>query len=137
VLDASRGLPVEFAGWQPDIASVLASLDLLAVPSAPIEAMPRVILEAFAAGVPVVAFPSGGIPEIVRDGYNGFLTVTSTAQALAERVSFVLQLDEHVRQSVISNARNCWRNHYSLEGFRREVCNFIALAGKRELRSAS
>jgi glycosyltransferase involved in cell wall biosynthesis len=126
VLQASRGLPIEFPGWQPVIASALASLDLLAVPSASIEAVPRVILEAFAAGVPVVAFPSGGIPEIVRDGYNGFLTSRSTAEALAERMSFVLQLDPGLRQSVISNARNCWRNHHSLERFRNDVCNFIA-----------
>lgn len=128
VLELSRGLPVEFPGWQPDIASVLTSLDLLAVPSASIEAMPRVILEAFAAGVPVVAFPSGGIPEIVRDGYNGFLTSRSTAEALAERMSFVLQLDATLRQSVITNARNCWQTRHSLERFRRDVCNFIALA---------
>jgi glycosyltransferase involved in cell wall biosynthesis len=128
VLQASRGLPIEFPGWQPDIASVLASLDLLAVPSASVEAMPRVILDAFSAGVPVVAFPSGGIPEIVRDGYNGFLTSGSTAEALAERMSFVLRLDRTVRQSVIANARNCWQTYHSLEVFRRDICNLIALA---------
>ncbi|HZQ50557.1 MAG TPA: glycosyltransferase family 4 protein [Bryobacteraceae bacterium] len=136
VLRASRGLPVEFPGWQPDIASVLASLDLLAVPSASIEAMPRVILEAFAAGVPVVAFPSGGIPEIVRDGYNGFLTSRSTAEALADRMSFVLHLDQTARQSIITNARNCWQARHSPERFRRDVCNFLTLAPRHGTGSA-
>lgn len=130
VLEASRGLPVEFCGWQRDISSVLSSLDMLAVPSGAMDAAPRVIPEAFAAGVPVVAFPSGGIPEIVRDGYNGFLTSQCTAEALAERMSFVLGLDAGTRQLVICNARNSWRKRHSLEGFRREVCNLIALAAE-------
>ena len=133
VLESSRGLPVEFPGWQADIASVLASLDLLVVPSGSTDAAPRVIPEAFAAGVPVVAFPSGGIPEIVRDGYNGFLAPGFTAEALAERMSFVLQLDEAGRQSVIASARSCWQSRYSLERFRRDVCDFLALA--RQVRS--
>ncbi len=36
--------------------------------------MGRIVLEAFSAGVPVVAFPAGGIPEAVIDGVTGFLT---------------------------------------------------------------
>ncbi|MBV8834273.1 MAG: glycosyltransferase family 4 protein [Acidobacteriaceae bacterium] len=124
----SRGLPIEFMGWQDDIPSILSGLDLLAVPSGSADATPRVILEAFAAGVPVVAFPSGGIPEIVKDGYNGFLTSKSTPEGLAERMSFVLRLDPVVRQSVVSNARTCWQSRHSLENFRRDVCDFIALA---------
>ena len=42
----------------------MAGLDLLLVPSTGPEATTRVILEAYAAGVPVIAFPSGGIPEV-------------------------------------------------------------------------
>jgi glycosyltransferase involved in cell wall biosynthesis len=126
VLEASRGLPIEFLGWQPDVSSVLARLDVLVVPSGSLDAAPRVIPEAFSAGVPVVAFPSGGIPELVRDGYNGFLAAGFAPAALAERIGFVLQLDQPSRQSVATTARNCWRNRHSLEGFRRNVCNFIA-----------
>ena len=43
---------------------MLSGLDLLVVPSMALDSLPRVIFEAFAARVPVVAFPSGGIPEI-------------------------------------------------------------------------
>ena len=69
----ARGLPVEFIGWQPDVSHVLNDLDLLVVPSHQ-EGMGRIVLEAFSAGVPVVAFPAGGIPEAVIDGVTGFLT---------------------------------------------------------------
>ena len=78
----AAGLPIEFAGWVDDIPACLAQLDLLLVPSAPHEATTRVILEAFAAGVPAIAFPSGGIPEVVEDGVTGLLARTSDDMAL-------------------------------------------------------
>src|SRR5579872_1937180 len=54
VRDLSAGLPVVFAGWSNDVAPVFAELDLLVVASTWVEANPRVIVEAFSAGVPVV-----------------------------------------------------------------------------------
>jgi len=65
VRDAAAGLPVEFAGWAANVYDALDKMDVLLVPSADHEATTRVILEAFAAGVPVIAFPSGGIPEVL------------------------------------------------------------------------
>ena len=56
---AARDLPFRFAGWQDDISHVFANLDLLVVPSTPADSTPRVIVEAFSAGVPVVAFAAG------------------------------------------------------------------------------
>ena len=47
---------MEFAGWVADIYAALAEIDVLVVPSVGPEATTRVILEAFAAGVPVIAF---------------------------------------------------------------------------------
>jgi glycosyltransferase involved in cell wall biosynthesis len=61
-------LPIEFAGWAANVYDALEKIDVLLVPSAPHEATTRVILEAFAAGVPVIAFPSGGIPEVLAAG---------------------------------------------------------------------
>ena len=57
------GLPVEFTGWTDNVESVLARLDLLVVPSAAVDATPRVILEAFAAGVPVRPLQWEGFPK--------------------------------------------------------------------------
>jgi glycosyltransferase involved in cell wall biosynthesis len=65
VRSAAAGLPIEFAGWAANVYDALAKIDLLLVPSAEHEATTRVILEAFAAEVPVIAFPSGGIPEVL------------------------------------------------------------------------
>ncbi|HSU58083.1 MAG TPA: glycosyltransferase family 4 protein [Bryobacteraceae bacterium] len=124
VIVASDGLPVEFAGWQDDIGAVLSNLDLLVVPSR-IDSTPRVILEAFAAGVPVVAFPSGGIPEILKDGETGFLTAAGTARALAVRIADILTMPQAQLNSVVEQAYQSWQDNFTLEHYRQHVSDII------------
>ena len=70
-----RAAGIEARGPVPHeaVPSVLASLDVLVVPSVWPENSPLVLQEAFLAGVPVVASRIGGIPEVVTDGVNGLL----------------------------------------------------------------
>ena len=125
VVRASRELPVHFLGWQDDVASILADLDLLVVPSSPLDSAPRVIFEAFAARVPVVAFPSGGIPEIVKDGETGFLTAAATPAALAQRICAILEMDSTRLQAIVNCAWERWREEYRLDVYRRRVGDFL------------
>jgi glycosyltransferase involved in cell wall biosynthesis len=71
---AARGLADRFvlAGFRRDLDRLLPALDLL-VQSSYTEGMPNVVLEACAAGVPVVATAVGGTPEILVDGEGGLL----------------------------------------------------------------
>jgi glycosyltransferase involved in cell wall biosynthesis len=119
VVRASAGLPITFTGWRNDIANVFAGLDLLVVPSAPLDAAPRVVLEAFAARVPVVAFASGGIPEIIEDGVNGFL---AQPQALTARIATVLTMD---LGKVVEQAYKCWQTNYTLAAYRQRVTDLL------------
>jgi len=79
VRSAAARLPIELAGWAANVYDALANIDMLLVPSAEHEATTRVILEAFAAGVPVIAFPSGGIPEVLPAG-----SLAHSVQEMAE-----------------------------------------------------
>jgi glycosyltransferase involved in cell wall biosynthesis len=135
VVAASRGLPMAFTGWQDDISSVFSRLDLLVVPSTAVEATTRVILEAFAAGVPVVAFPSGGIPEIVNDGETGFLATDFTPQALARRIISVLRMAPAEINAVVLRAKQCWRSKYTLNSYQQRVCDVLAEAGQGSQRN--
>lgn len=120
----ARDLPVEFAGWQQDIGRVLNELDLLAVPSLQ-EGMGRVVVEAFSAGVPVIAFPAGGIPEIVIDGGSGFLTRQFTAEALAARIRDVMRADAATLQQVVSNARRAWERSYTIGAYQKQITRLL------------
>jgi glycosyltransferase involved in cell wall biosynthesis len=128
VVAASKGLPIEFVGWQDDVSRLFLDLDLVVVPSCPMEATTRVILEAFAFGVPVIAFPSGGIPEILNDSETGFLAHGVTPAALAERMSAVLRMPPRDLERVTANARKSWHLRFTVENYREEVCAIVEQA---------
>ena len=114
------GLPADFLGWRDDVAPVFQQIDVLVVPSKE-EGMGRVLAEAFSAGVPVVAFPSGGIPELVTDGETGFLTSDSSANSLAARIREVLLMDPQALRSVIARARRKWENCYTVDRYQQHI----------------
>ncbi len=128
VVASSSGLPIEFISWQEDMARVYSDLDLLVVPSNATEATTRVILEAYSAGVPVVALPAGGIPEILDDEQTGFLAEAATVEALARRILSVLQMDRARVKAVVKRAKDEWRHRFTLGAYRDGVCNVLAEA---------
>lgn len=79
-----------FTGRRNDIADVLAAIDVLVMPSL-YEGLGVSILEAMAMAKPIVATCVGGIPEIVRDGENGFLVAPKDSAAMAEKLLLLLQ----------------------------------------------
>ena len=126
VQEIAAGSPVNFLGWQEDVNAVLKSLDILVVPSLREPGAPRVVLEAFAACVPVVAFVSGGIPELVVDGKTGFLVEPPTAEALAEKLEELLGAPELLR-SAAGRAYETWKEDFTVERYQREVLEVIGL----------
>ena len=129
----ARDLPIEFPGWREDAGAVLSELDLLVVPSRQ-EGMGRVIVEAFSAGVPVVAFAVGGIPEVIQDGETGFLVKEMTPEALARRISEVLKRDPGSIRRIVSNARRAWELHYNVTDYQNRIAQVIqCMAGRRAL----
>jgi glycosyltransferase involved in cell wall biosynthesis len=118
------GLPVDFLGWRDDVGPVLADLDLLVIASKT-EGMPRVLLEAFSAGVPVVSFPVGGIPEAITDGETGFLVREMTPEALAARIREIIARGRTPLKTVAANARREWERFYRVEDYRKKVTELM------------
>jgi glycosyltransferase involved in cell wall biosynthesis len=77
-------------GWRRDIPVLLKNLSV-AVLTSRWEGLPRVIPEALASGVPVVATRVDGTGEIVRDGVNGYLAEPGDVETLADRVAALLE----------------------------------------------
>jgi glycosyltransferase involved in cell wall biosynthesis len=119
----AAGLPVEFAGWVDDVYQRMAGLDLILVPSAAIEATTRVILEAFAAGRPVIAFPSGGIPEVVEHGVNGMLA--RSVEEMAEQAVELLSDGGERRRAMTAAARETWKRRFTLERYREAMLEIM------------
>jgi glycosyltransferase involved in cell wall biosynthesis len=83
------GPDVVWAGYRTDVPQLLATSDLFVLPSLD-DAFPTVLLEAMAAGLPVVATNVGGIPEIIDSGEVGVLVPPADADALAEAIDSLL-----------------------------------------------
>jgi glycosyltransferase involved in cell wall biosynthesis len=81
---------VTLLGHRSDVPNVLASLDVLVLPSYAHEGIPQIILQAQAMQRPVVATRIGGIPEVVEDGVTGLLIEPRNGDALASAISWIL-----------------------------------------------
>ena len=75
-----------FLGYQEDVGPLYAAFDALVLPSGN-EGTPVSVIEALAAGTPVVATRVGGVPDVVRDGEDGFLVEPGASDELSERLA--------------------------------------------------
>lgn len=101
----SRGLDdiVHTLGYRDDIDQILAAADVFVLPFLR-EGTPRVITEAMASGLPIVATDIAGIPEQVTNGENGYLVPTGDPKALADRLNRLLD-DAERRVAFGENSR--------------------------------
>ncbi len=81
---------VAWTGFTRDVTAELRRMDLLVLPSLFGEGLPMAVLEAMAAGVPVVASRVPGIPEAIRHGRDGVLANPADPEALAEAIAAVI-----------------------------------------------
>ena len=96
---------VIFLGFVENVPDLLRGRELLIVPSLVEEGLPLVVLEAKIAGIPSIVFPSGGLPEVIRHGEDGFVCRDKSISALVEALGFYLD-DPSVaaRQSAAARA---------------------------------
>jgi glycosyltransferase involved in cell wall biosynthesis len=108
---------VELLGERDDVAELLAAADLFVLSSAS-EGMPMCVLEAMAAGLPVIASAVGGVPEIVRDGETGILVPPRRPQALAAAIG-ALAADPAMRRRLGDAGRRRAEAEFDVASFRR------------------
>jgi len=81
---------VRFLGWRSDVDEIMGCFDIFVLPSLN-EGMGRVLVEAMAAGLPIVASRVGGINDLVKDGHNGLLVPPADTPALENAISALLE----------------------------------------------
>jgi len=125
---ARRGLGdvVRLVGHREDIPRLLAGSDLLVLPSLH-DAFPTVLMEAMAAGLPVVASNVGGIPEIVTDGTTGLLVPPGHPPALADALTALVSSPQR-REAMGAAGRARARSLFSMEAWLSRLAGHYAQA---------
>jgi glycosyltransferase involved in cell wall biosynthesis len=115
---------VEFTGRIPhdQVPLLMHEADVFVFPSLS-EATPRVVMEAMAMALPVVATHVGGIPEMTEDGVTGRLVQPGSAAELADAIMWIFRHPEWIK-TVARRARQHVVNHYTLE---RHIEQMLAL----------
>jgi glycosyltransferase involved in cell wall biosynthesis len=109
----SLGNSVRFVGTREDVPEFMTVADGYVMSSA-WEGMPMVLLEAGAAGLPIVTTRVGGNEEVVLDGATGFLAPSGNDEALAAAMLRLMALPEGERRAMGSRGRDHVRQHYGL-----------------------
>lgn len=102
---------VHFMGQRDDVSRILSASDILVMPSYN-EPLGIVMLEGFAARVPVVAVAAGGPLEVIDNGVDGLLVPPGDAEALAEAYTTLLS-DPELRARVVASARRKVEQEFS------------------------
>jgi glycosyltransferase involved in cell wall biosynthesis len=114
-LKSLAGAGVEFRGAvEPaDVPEIVRGARALVAPSTCYEGAPRSILEAYAAGVPVIATEIGGLPEVVDDGASGVLVPPGRAEKWSEAVERLL--DDGEARKLGQGAWQLWKKMFGPE----------------------
>ncbi|HSZ58795.1 MAG TPA: glycosyltransferase [Tepidisphaeraceae bacterium] len=124
---------VHFAGYQSQPQSFLQAMDLFAL-SSRLEGMPLVVLEAWAAHLPVIASRVGGIPKVVCDGENGILFDSGDQQGL---VAALLRLltdkgeAERISRAGLMRVRSEFDSRHMATNYQAQYIEALHEAGRR------
>jgi glycosyltransferase involved in cell wall biosynthesis len=110
------GNRILFAGHRSNVLPFLQLSNLMVLPSHS-EGSPHVVLEAMAAGVPIVATRVGGVPEILEDAETAVLVPPRDPAALASGIARVLA-SETMAASLAANAREVLRRRFSHDTYK-------------------
>jgi glycosyltransferase involved in cell wall biosynthesis len=104
---------VEFLGSVADIAGLYQTVDICVLTS-DFEGTPNVLLEAMASGLPVVATKIGGVPDIVRQGENGFMVEPDNEEGLCAALMSLIN-DSQLRSEMGQKGRDYVEANHSLK----------------------
>lgn len=110
---------ISFVGFQKDVLPWLSIADCFVLPSLT-EGTPMVVLEAMAAGVPVIATRVGGVPDVVADGVNGVLVPCKDVEALQASMSQIIA-NPQLRENYRREARKTVTSRYSIEPWSQKI----------------
>jgi len=116
VVDLELSEHVIFTGFRADVPRIMAASDVVVHSASQPEPLGRVVIEAMAAGRPVVATAAGGVLDIVQDGVTGLLVPPKDATAMARAIQRLLE-DREWANTVAQRAQQHAREHFSIDRY--------------------
>ena len=112
---------VYFWGWvkADEKIKLYNSVDMLLLPSYN-EGLPYVVIEALAAGLPIVTTDIGGIPEIVENGKNGYIIKPGDYRAMAKKI-IILSKNKSLKYKISKENSQKAQRKYSLEAVMEKI----------------
>lgn len=104
---------IRYCGFRDDVKEIYRIIDVLVLPSIQNDSFPTVVLEAMSKGVPTVAYKCGGVEEMIKDGYNGYLVEQYDIDMLSERIEEILFNKENMED----NTKEFFHKHFTIEKF--------------------
>ena len=112
---------VKFIGFRNDVHKLLHAVDYILLPSIH-EGLPLIILEAQASKVLVLAAPTAGIPEVVKDGCTGFLIEADNPKKYAE-VIIRMKNCKNIANSIVEEAYKRIKSKFCLKKYCKTILN--------------
>jgi glycosyltransferase involved in cell wall biosynthesis len=106
-----------FISSDADIAPIYPQADVFVLASK-YDNLPNMLVEASACGVPLVGFDTGGIPDIIKTGKNGYLAKAFNCEDLAHGLDFVLNDKNSIELS--KNARESAEKNFDIKNIARQ-----------------
>ncbi|MDD5429116.1 MAG: glycosyltransferase [Candidatus Omnitrophica bacterium] len=120
---------VEFSGFHYDVEKFLDDARILVAPSVIEESFGRVVIEAFASGVPVIASNIGGFKEIIEPGVDGLLVEPGNSDEISEAILKLIQ-NPDMAQAMTLKARKKVEARYTMEQCLQETASVYDRAVK-------
>ncbi len=106
------------------MAAAYSAADAVVIPSRE-DNLPNIMLESLMCGTPVIAFPVGGMPDVIINGFNGLLTKEATSGSLSKSIDDFFRNNNRFSPSEISEK--------AMEIFSPEVQSMAYLSLYREI----
>lgn len=116
---------IKYHGVSTNISKLFNKVDCLCLQSSYGEGFPRIIMEANAMGVPVIATKIPGIIDSVIDGYNGFLHSINNHNELVKCIEKFINLSPRSRKNMINNCKSFARKNYDINNVVKSYLDFI------------
>ena len=115
---------IYWTNYSNNVLFHIRRMDILVLPSIKDESFGRVIVEAMSQKTSVIGSNTGGIPEIIKDGYNGLLFKEGSSNELCDKINYLMQ-NKNEKEKFIINGLNTFKEYFDVKKYSENYLNSL------------